>query len=83
MLDVGLPGAGEGAARVRTINDAAHVGDYSRLYGLGVRVIVGIIRRAPILRRDSQTPPRLSRRAGDVGTAGRGVAVGKGRGALK
>ena len=52
MLDVGLPGAGEGASSVRSIDDAAHIRDYSRFYGLGVGIVVGIIRRAPVLRGD-------------------------------
>ena len=45
------------AARVGSVDYASHIRDYSGFYGLGVRIVVGVIRRAPVLRRDSQTPP--------------------------
>ena len=57
MLDVGLPGTGKPAARVGSVDDASHVSDNSGFYGLGVRIVVGVIRRAPVLRLDYQTPP--------------------------
>ena len=58
MFDVGLPGTGKPAVtRVGSVDYASHIRDYSGFYGLGVRIVVGVIRRASVLRRDSQTPP--------------------------
>lgn len=54
MSDVGFAGAAESGAGVGAVNPPAHSGYNLRLYRLRVGVIVRVVGRAAILRRDDK-----------------------------
>ena len=64
MLDVGRSSRCEAGGRVRAVH-RAELADDVAFDRLGIRVALLVVRRAAMLGRDGQAPPRLGRSAGD------------------